>query len=72
MLYEYVPQCQRVKPVTKHRRHVGCMLWGALNVNQVAGIIHIATRTGQVDSLGRARYDRESLESLLSNHFIRQ
>ena len=48
------------------------MLWGALNVNQVAGMIHIATRTGQMDSNKRPLYDPEILQFLNSSHFIQQ
>ena len=41
---------------------MGCMLWGAIHVNQVAGDVHIAARTGLIDNWGRQVYDQEIIQ----------
>lgn len=51
---------------------MGCMLWGAIHVNQVAGNVHIAARTGLIDNWGRQVYDQEIIHTLSSSHFIQQ
>lgn len=51
---------------------MGCMLWGEINVNQVAGDVHIATRTGLIDKMGIQVYDDEIIHTLSSSHFIQQ
>lgn len=75
MLFMFAPICQKSQNLpeyTRFSRRVGCMLWGALDVNQVAGTIRIATRTGQVDRQGNPLYDRDILERLNSTHYIEQ
>ena len=80
MILKYAPICKSHNPLPKpdnknssgYSRHVGCMLWGALDVNQVAGSIRIATRTGQVDRAGHPLFDNEILNRLNSTHFIEQ
>lgn len=80
MLLKYAPICKNhdqapkseISNSTKYSRRVGCMLWGALDVNQVSGSIRIATRTGQIDRDGRPLFDNEILSRLNSTHYIEQ
>ena len=48
------------------------MIWGAIDVHQVAGDIHIQTTTGMIDILGTPVYDAEIISKLKSSHFIEQ
>ena len=48
------------------------MLWGTLDVHQVAGDIHIQTTTGLLDGNGRQIYDAEIVSRLKSSHVIEQ
>ena len=80
MILKYAPICKSHSQLSKpnngnssgYSRRVGCMLWGALDVNQVAGSIRIATRTGQIDRAGRPLFDSEILSRLNSTHYIEQ
>ena len=80
MILKYVPLCKDYYQLpstenvnsSKYSRRVGCMLWGALDVNQVTGSIRIATRTGQIDRNGRPLFDNDILSRLNSTHYIEQ
>ena len=72
MLFKFAPECYSSKPSIGFNRHVGFKLWGKFKFNQIAGVIHIATRTGQVDSNKRPLFDPEILQFLNSSHFIEQ
>ena len=68
----FSPICGWRKRSPVRTRHLGCMLWGAIHVNQVAGDVHIAARTGLIDNWGRQVYDQEIIHTLSSSHFIQQ
>ena len=48
------------------------MVWGALQVHQVAGSIHISAKSGRFDLNGTQLYDSEILSLYNSSHIIHQ
>ena len=70
-ILRFAPICNPPKPLT-HTWKAGCMLWGTLDVHQVAGDIHIQTTTGLLDGNGRQIYDAEIVSRLKSSHVIEQ
>lgn len=68
----FAPVCNANRTIRYGGAHPGCMLWGALHVNQVAGDVHIATRTGLVNMQGFPVYDNDIIHSLSSSHYIQQ
>lgn len=68
---QFSPLCNP-KPNVKHSPQMGCMIWGAININQIAGSIHIAVRTGLMDRYGNQLYDKDIIEAYTMNHRIHQ
>ena len=67
----FAPICNP-KPNVVRTRHAGCMVWGAIKVNQVAGKIHVAAKTGLFDREGHQIYDREIMSLYTTSHRIHQ
>ncbi|CBK22417.2 uncharacterized protein [Blastocystis hominis] len=66
---QFSPLCRNSRPSVLSFKS-GCMIWGAIDVHQVAGDIHIQTTTGMIDILGAPVYDAEIISKLKSSHFI--
>lgn len=70
-MVRFSPLC-RIQSPAVHSFKSGCMVWGSIDVHQVAGDIHIQTTTGIIDAAGEPVYDMEVVSKLKSSHFLEQ